>query len=138
LQNDGTMDIYVVNSTVQTVDECEWQGPWWRRRLVCTYDDTWAYDSDLGWHEEKSIPDSESVYATGVTFPSDCSLAFFEDNLWVSGEVNGKITIASAADSGTTHAYLQNDITYTPGDGIDDGFTLIVEDSILISPHIGK
>ena len=127
--SDGTMDISRVDTTV-TNEYCWWWGGWF-----CSTEDIWAYDSDSGWHYEKSIPDTETTVATGVTFPSDCSVAYFEDNIWIEGEVNGKITIASAdSGSGTTNAYLMNDILYTPGDGTDDGLTLLVENSILISP----
>ncbi len=127
--NDGTMDINRVDTTV-TDTYCWW---WWGWH--CSDEDIWAYDSDSGWHYEKSIPDTETTIATGVTFPSDCSTAYFEDTIWVDGNVNGKIAIASAdSGSGTTNAYLMNDILYTPGDGTADGLILLVENSILISP----
>jgi hypothetical protein len=131
-QDDGTIDISVVESTLEN-EYCWWAGWWWG--WVCDDEDTWAYDSDVGWHEEKSIPDTVTALVSGVTVPEDCGVLFFEDNLWIEGEVNGKVTIASAdMSTGSTHAYINNDILYTPGDGTDDGLTVIVEDSILIGP----
>lgn len=132
LNSDGTMDVARVDTVVERQYNCGWHCCWWNG---CYTGDIIAYDSDDGWHYEKSIRDTETTIATGVSFPSDCSIAYFEDNIWIDGEVNGKITIASAdSGSGTTNAWLMNDILYTPGDGTDDGLTLIVENSILISP----
>jgi len=130
LKNNGTMDIKRVNTTIKNT-YC------WREhgRTYCDSEDIWGYDTDNGWQYEKSIPAGETTIATGVTFPSDCSVAYFEDNIWVDGNVNGKITIATAdSGSGTTNAYLMKDILYTPGDGKEDGLTLLAENSVLINP----
>jgi len=78
---------------------------------------------------------NETAYAT-VNIPSDCGLIFIEDNVWVEGTIPSKVTLVAAnvVNSGVApNAYLVNNIQYGATDG-SDGFTLIAEHNVLISP----
>jgi len=64
------------------------------------------------------------------------TMVFFEDNLWVEGEVEGKVTVASAnlvEANIDTDIILPGDIEYSSG-GSPDGLALIGENNVLISP----
>lgn len=109
--NDGTFNVERVNNTGQL----------------------WSYNEEDGW-----VKGSERVTANqfigNFATPPDCTVAFFEDNVWLSGEVNGKYVII-AADLTTPgedrSVYLIDDITYVNGNGAD-GLTVIAEDNVLI------
>jgi len=111
-QNDGTLDMYRVTNT--------------------SYN--WGYDSSAGWQRDYNRITNET-FLGNYTVPSDCSLIFVEDKLWIEGVVNGKITIASADVSQPnydTDIILNGDISYTTQDG-SDGLTAIAEDDVLIT-----
>jgi hypothetical protein len=82
---------------------------------------------------DRTFISTESAYAT-YTLPSDCGLIYVEDNVWIEGTVNGKITVV-AANIVTTgvepNAMLPDNLTYA---GTDDGLTLIAENNVLITP----
>ncbi len=105
-------------------------------RIVTDTDERWAYSNEEGWHWDDFIIASEYEHDT-VTIPSECSALFFEDRLWVAGEVDGHTTVASAnlVESNTdTTTILPDDITYKDNDTAD-GFALISEDNALIGPQ---
>jgi hypothetical protein len=113
-QSDGTIDVYEVDSV---------------------HTDSWGYSSLDGWNRDYHIITSESFYGT-YNLPSDCSLIFVEDNLWVEGTVKGKATIA-AGDTDTVGVdptvILPGNITYASGTGSGvDGLTVVAEYSVLI------
>lgn len=75
----------------------------------------------------------ETNYAT-YTLPSDCGLIYVEDNVWIEGVVNGKVTIVAANVVNTgvePNAMLADNLTYA---GTDDGITVIAENNVLITP----
>jgi len=78
---------------------------------------------------------NESAYETR-TIPASCGLIFVEDNVWVEGTIPSKVTLVAAnvVNSGVApSAYLLNNIQYGATDG-SDGFTLMAERNVLISP----
>lgn len=77
----------------------------------------------------------ETLYETRA-IPADCGLIFVEDNVWVEGTVPSKVTVV-AANTGSLapNAYIRNNIQYGATDG-SDGFTLIAERNVLISPQV--
>ncbi len=110
-QNDDTVDVYRVRQT----------------RYV------WGYSSEDGWERDYHIIRTEDFVGT-YDIPSDCSLIFVEDDLWIDGEISGKVNVASAnlIHSNTdTDVILNDNITYTHSDGTS-GLTLVAENSILI------
>ena len=95
----------------------------------------WAYSIEEGWHDDYFRIESEYLYNT-YSIDYFCPIIFIEDNLWVEGEIKGKVTIASVdliTANKDTDVVLPNDIDYTIKDG-SDGFALISQRSILISP----
>jgi hypothetical protein len=91
-----------------------------------------SYSSQYLNTTEHSVITGQTLLGT-FNVPSDCSLMFFEDRVWVEGTVNAKVTVVAATPtSGTTpDAYLNNNIYYNAYDGTD-GLTLIAERNVLI------
>lgn len=78
---------------------------------------------------------TEAFYAT-YTIPSTCGLIFVEDNVWVEGAIDSKVTLIAANVTTTgvsPNAMLPNNITYVATDGTD-GLTLVAEHNVLITP----
>lgn len=103
--------------------------------IITDLEASWAYSLEEEWHYDYFIIDNEYFYKT-VTLDPDCSLVFIEDNLWVEGEVKGKVTIVSANlinPTEDTDVILPGNIDYTVLDG-SDGFALTGENNVLISP----
>lgn len=66
--------------------------------------------------------------------PEDCGLLFFEDNVWIEGTVDGKITVVAANVVETDvdpNVYIIDDIDYVHNDGTS-GVTIVGEHSVLI------
>ncbi len=113
----------------------------WR---VTNTSSVWSYNqenaSSDGWVQDPQIIASQTLLGT-VAIPSDCSVVFVEDNLWIEGVVNGRVTVAAAnvtSSNITPRVILNNNITYASTDG-SDGLTVIAEGSVivpLISPNI--
>ncbi|MFH1462365.1 MAG: hypothetical protein ABIG08_01530 [bacterium] len=97
---------------------------------------TQAYSLEEGWHDDYFIINEEYLYTDPISIDPDCSLIFVEDNLWLEGEVRGKVTVASANlinPTEDTDIVLPGDINYTILDG-SDGLGVIGERNVLISP----
>lgn len=85
---------------------------------------------------DRTLISSETLYGT-YTIPADCGLIFVEDNLWVDGVVDRKVTLVAANVTTTgvaPNVMLPGNITYGATDG-SDGLTLIAENNILITPN---
>ncbi len=111
LKENGTIDVYVIT------------------KLNKVY----AYNSEQGYYWDYQIINTETFYQNIVP-QSSCGVLFFEDNLWIQGKLDGKITIASAnlIDSDIdTNVILNSNIEYKDSDG-SDGLTLISEKNIKI------
>lgn len=103
--------------------------------IITKLDSTLAYSLEEGWYYEYSIIDEEYLYNSYPIDPT-CSLIFVEDNLWVEGEVKGKVTIASAnliSPTEDTDVWLPGNIEYTALDG-SDGLAVFGERNVLIGP----
>ncbi len=85
---------------------------------------------------DRTLIETETLLGT-YTLPASCGLIFVEDNVWVEGVVDSKVTLV-AANVVTTgvapNAMLPNNITYAATDGTD-GLTLIAENNVLISAN---
>ena len=95
--------------------------------------DIFAYSSEEGWHWEDSEITSENLVGT-YAVPSSCSTAFFEDTIWLEGDLQGKVTIVAAdlVDPGTeANVWLPGDIEYSTTDGTD-GLLLLSQHNALI------
>lgn len=85
---------------------------------------------------DRTLIANETFYAT-LTVPESCGLIFVEDNVWIEGTVNTKVTVVAANVTNTgiaPSAMLPGNLTYAQTDG-SDGLTLIAEKNILITPN---
>ncbi|MEK7201760.1 MAG: hypothetical protein AAB737_03940 [Patescibacteria group bacterium] len=85
---------------------------------------------------DRTLINNETLYNT-YTIPSSCGLIFVEDNVWVEGTVDSKVTIVAANVTTTgiaPNAMLPNNLTYAATDG-SAGLTLIAENNVLITPN---
>jgi hypothetical protein len=111
--NDGTFEVWIITD------------------LEATY----SYSLEEDWHYDYFIIENEYLYDS-LLIESDCPLLFFEDNLWVEGEVKGKVTVVSAdllTPTRDTSMVLSGEINYTSLDG-SDGLALAAQENILIPP----
>lgn len=96
----------------------------------------WAYNLEKDWHWEYSIIKSKALQGT-FDISQECAFLFVEDDLWIEGEVQGKITIVAANlenPNQEANIWLLGDITYTTKDG-SDGLLLLAQHNNLISPN---
>lgn len=96
-----------------------------------------AYDLEQGWHWEYSVIGAENFLAN-YSIPEDCGLVFIEDDIWVEGEVKGKVTMISADlinPTQETDVWLINNIEYTTRDG-SDGLVLLGQRNNLIGLYV--
>jgi len=111
---DNTVDVYKVTSTSYV----------WSIHI----DDTAA-----GWQRDYDTIQNELFQGT-YTVPSDCSLIFAEDKVWLEGEVSGKVTVVAAHLSGSNYEpdlIIEDAISYATLDGTS-GLTAIAEGSVRI------
>jgi len=97
----------------------------------------YAYNSEIGWHWEDSIINNET-FVGNYLVPETCGLAFIEDNLWIEGELNGKLTIVSADlinPNTETNVWLEGNIEYATRDG-SVGLVLIAQNNNLIGLNV--
>jgi len=87
-----------------------------------------------GDHWDYHIIEQETLIAQNQSLPENCNLIFVEDDLWIEGEVKGKITVASADltnPNTDTDVILNGNLTYATQNGAD-GILVVGEDDILI------
>jgi len=104
-------------------------------RIITSLYSNWAYSSEEGWHYDYFRINNEYFYDT-YTIDEACSAVFAEDNIWIEGTVDRKVTLASAdllEGSKDTTIILVDDLNYVSSDGTD-GFAALAEKDILISP----
>ena len=102
---------------------------------ISDLDGIWAYDLEQGWHWEYSVIAEKDDIPQTYNLLEDCGLVFVEDNLWIDGEVEGKITVVSGdLESATkeTNVWLTGDITYKYKDG-SEGLVLLAQHNNLVS-----
>ena len=95
-----------------------------------------GYSEEEDWHYDRFTINNELLYGT-YTIPSNCSVIYVEDNLWVDGVVKGKVVVASAnlVTAGVdTSVVLPGNITYAASSETD-GLAIIAEKNVLIGPQ---
>lgn len=93
----------------------------------------YAYDLEQGWHWEYSVI-GDKTFLGNYTVSESCGLIFIEDDLWIEGEIRGKVTVVSADledPAKETNVWLTGDITYKTKDG-SDGLLLLAQHNSLI------
>jgi len=104
---------------------------------IIDLDAVWAYSLEEGWHWEYSKISKKGDLKT-YNIPLDCALLFVEDDLWIEGEVQNKLTIVSADlenPNKETNVWLTGNITYTQKDG-SDGLVLVGQKNVLITLEV--
>jgi len=104
---------------------------------ITDLDAVYTYNLEEGWHWEYSVISEKDATPQTFSIPGDCGLIFVEDDLWIEGEIRGKITVVSAdleTPSKETNVWLTGDITYKTKDG-SDGLVLLAQHNNLISLH---
>ncbi len=104
---------------------------------ITDLDSIYAYNSEEEWHWEDSVIADEN-FLTNYPLPSDCGLVFVEDNLWLEGELQGKLTIVSADlinPNEETDVWLTGNIGYTTKDG-SDGLVVLSQHNNLIGLYV--
>jgi hypothetical protein len=105
------------------------------RRVNNTYN-YYAYSNSEGWHTgERNVIASESFIANRNIDP-DCPLLFFEDKVWLEGDISEKVTIAAAnlSSGSQTNIVLNNNIEYV--DGSEAGLLAIAEDDVDVGLYV--
>lgn len=96
----------------------------------------WGYSTENGWQKERNIINSSNIIET-FTPPVACPVLFFEDKVWLSGEVRGKVTLAAGnlVDPNIANSIILNDnITYSEVE--PSGLLAIAEQDILIGVKV--
>jgi len=96
-----------------------------------------GYTEENGWQYERNVITSTSpVAGNPYSIPSDCSLIYIEDKVWLEGDISGKVTIA-AADVDTVGVdpsiILSDNINYTDDDA---GLLAIAEEDVLVGVDV--
>jgi hypothetical protein len=102
-------------------------------RIITQLFSDWAYSEEEGWHYDYFRIRTEYFYNT-YNVSSSCPVIFIEDDLWVEGIVNGKVTVASAdliSPTKETDVILAGDIVLSGG---SDAIAVIGENNLLIPP----
>jgi len=109
---DGTFDLYRIDQLENPV---------------------WGYDMD-DWIRERWDIKRES-FLDNYAIPSSCAIIFIEDNVWVSGIVNGRVTLVAAklpdVPSNRRNIIIHDNITYNQTNG-NDVLGLIAQNNILV------
>lgn len=96
----------------------------------------WEYSSAEGsWYQTRRIVTGTTNPVT-YTIPDSCPVIFIEDNVWLSGVVDSKVSIAVANPSSTSvqpTIVLQGNITYNQPDA---GLFAIAEQDVLLGIDI--
>jgi len=103
---------------------------------VMALQQTYGYSMEEDWHYDRFTINNELLYGT-YTIPSDCSVIYIEDDLWVDGVAKGKVVVASAdlINPGVdTSIVFPASITYSDYGGAN-GLALIAEKNALIGPQ---
>lgn len=97
----------------------------------------YAYSQDKGWHWEDSIIVNDQFEAS-YAFPDECGAVYVEDDIWIEGVVEGKVTLVSGnlIDSNIqSNVWLSGNIEYSgPAGGRDgtNGLLIISQNDISI------
>ncbi len=96
---------------------------------VTALDQVYAYSQERGWHWERSIIADEQFYGS-YDLPDECGAVFIEDDIWLEGSVEGKVTLTAGNMTDpnvSSNVWLKNNIEYSgPAGGRDGSNGLLV------------
>jgi hypothetical protein len=90
----------------------------------------WSYSSAEGNHTGERNIIAGGTFLANETIDPACPLLFFEDKVWIQGDVDQKVTVAAAnlTSAAQTNVVINGDIEYV--DGSDAGLLVIAEDDL--------
>jgi hypothetical protein len=95
----------------------------------------WGFTLANDWQQERHVISAQTLVGT-YTIPTNCSVIYVEDKVWLEGTVRGKVTIA-AADVDTAGVnpsiILNNSITYA---NATSGLLAIGEQDVLVGLNV--
>jgi len=99
-------------------------------RRVNNTQNYWAYSSAQGWHTGERNVITNTSFVANRTISNECPLLYFEDKVWLEGEISQKVTLAAAdlASGAETNIVINDNVTYVAGS--DSGLLAIAEDDI--------
>jgi hypothetical protein len=97
-------------------------------RRVTNTTSYWAYSIEEGWHSERNVISASALVATR-TISDACPLLYFEDKVWLEGDVSQKVALAAANLSlgSQTNIVINDDVNYV---GSNAGLMAIAEDDV--------
>jgi len=113
---DGTVDIFRVTSTINNY---------------------WSYSDTEGWNrDEENVINNTSQLADNLMINPDCPVLFFEDKLWLEGEVTQKVAVAAGLNTSNTqnNIVIAGNVTYVAG--TNAGLVAIAQDDIDIGLNV--
>ncbi|MCA9358300.1 hypothetical protein KC902_03500 [Candidatus Kaiserbacteria bacterium] len=99
-------------------------------RRVTNTSSYWAYSSEEGWHTGERNVISNSSFVATRTIDDACPLLYFEDKVWLQGDVSQKVALAAANLSlgSQTNIVINDNINYVSG--VNAGLLAIAEDDV--------
>lgn len=91
----------------------------------------WSYSSSEGWHQgERNDIRDDDIIADDVAIDPDCPVLFFEDKLWVEGDISQKVAVGAGLNTSNTqnNIVIHNNVEYVAG--TDAGLIAIAEDDV--------
>lgn len=88
-----------------------------------------SYPDGYNSAAERNVITSETFLAT-ETIDADCPLFYFEDKVWVKGDINQKVTLAAAnlTAAAETNVVLNGNLQYVSG--TNAGLLVVAEDNV--------
>ena len=105
------------------------------RRVTNTYSYK-SYSTSENWHwGERNIITNSSFVATRNIDPT-CPLLYFEDKVWIEGDVSGKVALAAAnlSSGSETNIVINDNVDYVSG--TNAGLLAIAEDDVDIGMNV--
>lgn len=116
-QSNGTYDLYYITRLYSSLRQID--------------------DDDFSGWEYKAEEIRNQTYLGNYNLPNN-GIIFIEDNVWVEGTVNGKITLVSArfpdTPNNNTNIYINNNIRYLARDG-NHSLGLIAQKNVQVPRH---
>jgi hypothetical protein len=95
----------------------------------------WGHNGDEWVHESNDI--KEETFEQNYTLPSNCAPIFIEDNIWVEGNVKGRVTVVAAKlpemPASLKKIIIPNNINYVDANSV---LGLISQKDILIPFYV--
>lgn len=85
-------------------------------RVTATNGNYWSYSSTEGWNrDEANVITNTTQLAADLVINPDCPVLFFEDKLWIEGEVTQKVAVAAGLNASNlqNNIVIAGDVTYS-------------------------